>query len=168
MTHVTCRLTAKNRDKLRNPTLGNRVWATFFPCSKRELLEISGCLKEECSFCHTTPTDDERFCDFLSSFYFPCFNVLNVYFCHVLTFFSDLIRFCVWNLWNSGRACTTYKAKTTKRATENRSEYTGGGEPLPPGDRRGVAVVGAGGPSAARRRRTGTPVRMYRRPRRSH
>ena len=27
--HVTCRLTAKNPDKLRNPTLGNRVWATF-------------------------------------------------------------------------------------------------------------------------------------------
>jgi len=29
MTHVTCRLTAKNRDQLRNPTLGNQVWATF-------------------------------------------------------------------------------------------------------------------------------------------
>jgi len=29
MTHVTCRLTAKNRDELRNPTLDNRVWATF-------------------------------------------------------------------------------------------------------------------------------------------
>ena len=29
MTHVTCRLTAKNRDQLQNPTLGNRVWATF-------------------------------------------------------------------------------------------------------------------------------------------
>ena len=29
MTHVTCRLTAKNRDQLRNPTLGNPVWATF-------------------------------------------------------------------------------------------------------------------------------------------
>ena len=29
MTHVTCRLTSKNRDQLRNPTLGNRVWATF-------------------------------------------------------------------------------------------------------------------------------------------
>jgi len=29
MTHVTCRLTVKNRDQLRNPTLGNRVWATF-------------------------------------------------------------------------------------------------------------------------------------------
>ena len=29
MTHVTCRLTAENRDWLWNPTLGNRVWATF-------------------------------------------------------------------------------------------------------------------------------------------
>jgi len=29
LTHVTCRLTAKNRDQLRNPMLGNRVWATF-------------------------------------------------------------------------------------------------------------------------------------------
>jgi len=29
MTHVTCRLTAKNRDQLRNSTLGSRVWATF-------------------------------------------------------------------------------------------------------------------------------------------
>jgi len=29
MTHVICSLTAKNRDQLRNPTLGNRVWATF-------------------------------------------------------------------------------------------------------------------------------------------
>jgi len=29
MNHVTSRLTAKNRDQLRNPTLGNRVWATL-------------------------------------------------------------------------------------------------------------------------------------------
>jgi len=29
MTHVTCRLTAKNRDQPRNPKLSNRVWATF-------------------------------------------------------------------------------------------------------------------------------------------
>jgi len=29
LTYVTCRLTAKNRDQLRNPTLSNRVWATF-------------------------------------------------------------------------------------------------------------------------------------------
>jgi len=29
MTHVTCRLTATNRDQLRNATLGIRVWATF-------------------------------------------------------------------------------------------------------------------------------------------
>ena len=35
MTHVTCRLTAKNRDQLQNTTLGNRVWATFFGLSKQ-------------------------------------------------------------------------------------------------------------------------------------
>ena len=29
MTHVTCMLTAKNQDQLRNHTLGNRVWATL-------------------------------------------------------------------------------------------------------------------------------------------
>ena len=29
MTRVTCRLTAKNRDQLRNPALGNQVWAIF-------------------------------------------------------------------------------------------------------------------------------------------
>ena len=29
MTHVTCRLTAKNRDQLRDPTFGNGVLATF-------------------------------------------------------------------------------------------------------------------------------------------
>ena len=29
MIHITCRLTAKNRDQLRNLTLGNQVWATF-------------------------------------------------------------------------------------------------------------------------------------------
>jgi len=29
MTHVICRLTAKNWDQLQNPTLGNRVWVTF-------------------------------------------------------------------------------------------------------------------------------------------
>ena len=33
MTHVTCRLTAKNRDQLQNPTLGNRVWAIPLPFS---------------------------------------------------------------------------------------------------------------------------------------
>ena len=29
MTHVACRLTAKNRDQLRNPTLSSRVWVTI-------------------------------------------------------------------------------------------------------------------------------------------
>ena len=33
MTHITYRLTAKNRDQLQNPTLGNRVWAAFFTTS---------------------------------------------------------------------------------------------------------------------------------------
>ena len=32
MTHVTCRLTAKNWDQLWNPTLSNRVWDTFILC----------------------------------------------------------------------------------------------------------------------------------------
>ena len=35
MTRVTCRLTAKSRDQLWNPTLGSRVWATFFLISRR-------------------------------------------------------------------------------------------------------------------------------------
>jgi len=30
MTHVTCRLTAKNQDQLKNPTLGNRVWVYLY------------------------------------------------------------------------------------------------------------------------------------------
>jgi len=30
MTHVTCRLNAKNRDQLQNPTHDSRVWASFF------------------------------------------------------------------------------------------------------------------------------------------
>jgi len=29
MTHATCKLTAKNWDQLRNPMIGNLVWATF-------------------------------------------------------------------------------------------------------------------------------------------
>jgi len=29
LTSPACRLTAKNRDQLRNPMLGNQVWATF-------------------------------------------------------------------------------------------------------------------------------------------
>ena len=40
MTHVTCRLTAKNRDQLRIPALGNRVWATSFYLQQR--LSVAG------------------------------------------------------------------------------------------------------------------------------
>ena len=43
MTHVTCRLTAKNRDQPRNPTLGNRVSATFTfdACRERALSGVT-------------------------------------------------------------------------------------------------------------------------------
>jgi len=43
MIHITCRLTAKNRDQLRNPTLGNRVWATFTFFSFYHWLPIREC-----------------------------------------------------------------------------------------------------------------------------
>jgi len=39
MTHITCRLTAKYRDQLWNPTLGNRVWATFTFLIRNLILE---------------------------------------------------------------------------------------------------------------------------------
>jgi len=42
MTHITCRLTAKNRDQLRNPTLDNRVYGLPLPftciCRQRCIL----------------------------------------------------------------------------------------------------------------------------------
>jgi len=44
MTHITCRVTAKNCDQLRNPTLCNRVWATFtFTCENSIDLLILHC-----------------------------------------------------------------------------------------------------------------------------
>ena len=51
MTHVTCRLTAKNRDQLQNhPTLSNRVWATFtfFTCSYSALCDVEWAVKRVC------------------------------------------------------------------------------------------------------------------------
>jgi len=49
MIHVTCRLTAKNRDQLRNHTLGNRVWATFTFYFFYNCLMFCGCLYSEYS-----------------------------------------------------------------------------------------------------------------------
>jgi len=43
MTHVTCRLTAKDRDQLRNTTLGNRVWATFLVWCHHEKSSVVWC-----------------------------------------------------------------------------------------------------------------------------
>ena len=41
MTHVTRGLTAKNRDQLRNPTLGNRVCAAFTFLTLSEALSLN-------------------------------------------------------------------------------------------------------------------------------
>jgi len=49
MIHVTCRLTAKNRDQLRNPTLGNRVWTTFTFTSERSSWNTSWRCSASCS-----------------------------------------------------------------------------------------------------------------------
>jgi len=38
--HTICRLTAEKRDQLRNPTLGNRVWATFLPFIQIKLNQL--------------------------------------------------------------------------------------------------------------------------------
>ena len=44
MTHITCRLTAKNRDQLRNPTLGNRVWGLPLPFLARLAVPLAACV----------------------------------------------------------------------------------------------------------------------------
>jgi len=60
MTHVTCRLTAKNRNQLRNPTLGNRVRATFFLHKKaiRKIYyrRLKGCIQPPL----TWPRENEK------------------------------------------------------------------------------------------------------------
>jgi len=59
MTHITCRLTAKNRDQLRNPTLDNRVYGLPLPftciCRQRCILR--------------KPTDGDRLttCDWITA-----------------------------------------------------------------------------------------------------
>jgi len=49
MIYVTCRLTAKNRDQLTNPTLGNRVWA-------RPTFNQRGVCMDSARFHYTDPT----------------------------------------------------------------------------------------------------------------
>jgi len=57
MTHVTCRLTVKNRDQLRNPTLGNRVWAAFCRASLVEVQYGRGCVAVTRAAGHATVWD---------------------------------------------------------------------------------------------------------------
>jgi len=64
MTRVTCTMTAKNRDQLRNPTLGNWVWATFtfFYRLIRAVLEkgpLNVCVIK-IKYCDTTATTTTR------------------------------------------------------------------------------------------------------------
>ena len=54
MTQLTCRLTAKHRDQLRNPTLGNRVWATFYaalPASYECVTERQSRVAKDDTYC---------------------------------------------------------------------------------------------------------------------
>jgi len=57
MTHVTCRLTLKNRDQLRNPTLGDRVWASFCRASLVEVQYGRGCVAVTRAAGHATVWD---------------------------------------------------------------------------------------------------------------
>ena len=55
MTHVTCRLTAKNWDQLRDHTLSNQVWATFTLFNQYEIThhksQSSSHISEWCQNC---------------------------------------------------------------------------------------------------------------------
>jgi len=55
MTHVTCRLTAKNRDQLWNPTLGNRVWA-FYMVVERKRHQLRFMYNTDAAIQHTRVT----------------------------------------------------------------------------------------------------------------
>ena len=55
MTHVTCRLTAKNQDQLRNPTLGNRLWATSTLFTEGWALNVTTATLDRCSHGETLP-----------------------------------------------------------------------------------------------------------------
>ena len=61
MTHVTSRLTAKNRDQLRNPTFGNRVWATFFTlhCFTQEKVATGQLTNATGAVCRTASYDSD-------------------------------------------------------------------------------------------------------------
>ena len=91
MTRVTCRLTANNQDQLRNPTLGNRVWDTFysmdipvfFCCCVLDVYVAASCCTDRNS-CHTVNT-------------------------------CNIIVFCVWFMWTQ----KTYSVYFAKIFTQN-------------------------------------------------
>ena len=97
MTHVTCRLTAKNRDQLRNPTFINRVWATFLSAvavedGERHLLSSRGvCLLK------VGKTICIAWCQFHAELWisqqYQC-NTINIQpcWCHAI---RQQVRFCI-------------------------------------------------------------------------
>jgi len=62
MTLVTCRLTAKNRDQLRNPTLGNRGRATFTFFSVEKKARKTKVTETECVSVNRQRKRAMRFC----------------------------------------------------------------------------------------------------------
>jgi len=79
MTHVTCRLTARNRDQLRNPTLCNRGWTNFFYYLNNYTLAVSALQLMK----YGTPsvrvcTDPETFLHHLSDPLFPADRLSNL------------------------------------------------------------------------------------------
>ena len=89
MTHVTCRLTAKTRDQLRNPTFSNEVQATFLTdyyartlilsSSCREYFSIiiaSSSLRADSSSHACRACWSQLICDFISSRRCCCLNLV--------------------------------------------------------------------------------------------
>ena len=60
MTHLTYRLTAKNRDQLRNPTLGNRVWEYLYMHYYAQRVSAVAGVKERSENVITPPPIRER------------------------------------------------------------------------------------------------------------
>ena len=60
MIHVTCRLPAKNRNQLRNPTLGNRASATFFLQHRQTKVDYCGAAWITLEKCPTNKTPRQQ------------------------------------------------------------------------------------------------------------
>ena len=109
MTHVTCRLTAKNRDQRRNPTLGNRVWAAFTFFSTQDSAATAAATGER-----VVPWTDRRLCRVVRQ-------------CEKATSTGEGKR-CQWRRWadpSSGRwRASGMRALHVCRATDDQLDTT--------------------------------------------